>query len=280
MTAFGHHAWWLTVMGRLRPGFTLGKADAQVASVSDAVLHERVPDAKWIADREKHHFRFAAEPGSAGFSYLRLRFRKPLAAVFAMCGGILLLACLNLASLLMARGTARQRELATRMAMGASRQRLIQQFLWRACSSASSEPWQAWRLRQSSAVACSRAAQERDGIVLDTSLTNLGVRLCGSRGDCGFVPVVRARTCVQATSLNLIDRIKDGLHATQTQERRRIFPRVMLGMEVGPCPDACVGAGLLASSLVRLYTTGEGFDPHGVEKSHSQWTSSNSSRMR
>ena len=116
-------------MGRLRPGFTLEKANAQVASVSDAVLHERVPDAKWIANREKQHFRFAAEPGSAGFSYLRLRFRKPLAAVFAMCGGILLLACLNLASLLMARGTARQRELATRMAMGASRQRLIQQLL-------------------------------------------------------------------------------------------------------------------------------------------------------
>ena len=46
-----------------------------------------------------------------------------------MCGGVLLLACLNLASLLMARGAARQKELATRLAMGATRRRLIQQLL-------------------------------------------------------------------------------------------------------------------------------------------------------
>ncbi len=49
--------------------------------------------------------------------------------MFSMCGGILLLACLNLASLLMARGAARERELATRLAIGATRGRLIQQLL-------------------------------------------------------------------------------------------------------------------------------------------------------
>ncbi len=70
-----------------------------------------------------------AENGSAGFASIRLLFRKPLVAVFAMCGGILLLACLNLASLLMARGAARQNELATRLALGATRRRLVQQLL-------------------------------------------------------------------------------------------------------------------------------------------------------
>ena len=49
--------------------------------------------------------------------------------MIAICGGILLLACLNLASLLMARGAARERELATRLAMGATRRRLTQQLL-------------------------------------------------------------------------------------------------------------------------------------------------------
>jgi predicted permease len=265
LTAFGHHAWWLTVMGRLQPGITLGKADAHVASLSDAVLHERVPDAKWIADREKHHFKFAAEKGSAGFNYVRLSFRKPLVAVFAMCGGILLLACLNLASLLMARGTARQRELATRMAMGASRARLIQQLLVEglllgiigtlaglAIAPMVSKSLAAMLLRSS------------DGMLLDTSLD---IRVFGFAALAAIVATLlfALAPAIQATSRNLIDRIKDGQHATQTQERRRILPRVLLGVEVGLALMLVVGAGLLASSLVRLYTSGEGFDPRGVQ---------------
>ena len=129
LTAAGFHASWLTVMARMKPDATLEQANAEVSASSSAVLHEVIPDAKWIADREKRHFRFTAESGSTGFSYIRLFFNKPLMAVFAMCGGILLLACLNLASLLMARGTARQKELATRLAMGATRRRLVQQLL-------------------------------------------------------------------------------------------------------------------------------------------------------
>ena len=75
--------------------------------------------------QEKPHFHFMASRGRTGFTYARMAFRKPLVAVFALCGGILLLACLNLASLLMARGAARERELATRLAMGATRRRLV-----------------------------------------------------------------------------------------------------------------------------------------------------------
>jgi predicted permease len=194
-----------------------------------------------------------------------LRFRKPLAAVFAMCGGILLLACLNLASLLMARGTARQRELATRMAMGASRQRLIQQLLveglllgvfgtlaGQAIAPVVSKSLAAMLLRSD------------DGMLLDTSLD---VRVFGFAALAAIVATLlfALAPAIQATSRNLIDRIKDGQHATQTQERRRIFPRVMLGMEVGLALMLVMGAGLLASSLVRLYTSGEGFDPRGVE---------------
>ena len=94
-----------------------------------AILHQASDDAGFIADEEKGHFHFVAEPGSRGYSYARVLFRKPLVAMFSMCGGILLLACLNLASLLMARGAARERELATRLAIGATRRRLIQQLL-------------------------------------------------------------------------------------------------------------------------------------------------------
>jgi predicted permease len=265
LTAFAQRAWWLTMIGRLQPGFTVEKASAQVASVTDAILRERVPDAKWIANREKQHFRFAAEPGSAGFSYVRMSFRKPLVAVFAMCGGILLLACLNLASLLMARGTARQRELATRMAMGASRRRLIQQLLVEGLLLGVIGTLAG--LAIAPIVSKSLAAMllgGRGDMHLDTSLD---VRVFGFAALAAIVATLlfALAPAIQATSRNLIDRIKDGQHATQTQERRRILPRILLGVEVGLALMLVVGAGLLASSLVRLYTGGVGFDPRGVQ---------------
>ena len=265
LTTIGYHAWWLMVMGRLQPGVTLGSANAHIASLTSAVLHERAPDAKWIATREKQNFHFAVESGSAGFNYIRMSFRKPLVAVFCMCGGILLLGCLNLASLLMARGAARQRELATRMAMGASRQRLIQQLLIEGLLLGIVGTVAGLALAP--VVSKSLAAvllRSDDGIVLDTSLD---IRVFGFAALAAIVAslLFALAPAVQATSLNLIDRIKDGLHATQTQERRKIFPRVLLGMEVALALMLVVGAGLLASSLMRLYNTGEGFDPRGVE---------------
>jgi predicted permease len=265
MTAAGFHGWWLTVMGRLQPEATLEKANAQLSSVSDAVLRESVPDAQWIADREKRHFHFTAESGSGGFTYLRMNFRKPLVAVFTMCGGILLLACLNLASLLMARGTARQRELATRMAMGATRRRLIQQLLVESLMLGIGGTLAGLAIAPlvSRSLAAILLGRNRDAH-LDTSLdirifAFAAVAAIGATLLFGLVPAI------QATSRNLIERIKDGLHATQTNERRRILPRILLSVEVALALMLVVGAGLLASSLLRLYNSGEGFDPKGVE---------------
>ena len=102
----GIHAWWLTVGARLQPGVTLAQANASLAAISNPILHQASDDADFISEEEKGHFHFVAEPGSRGFAYARLLFRRPLLAMFSMCGGILLLACLNLASLLMARGAA------------------------------------------------------------------------------------------------------------------------------------------------------------------------------
>jgi hypothetical protein len=68
MTAAGIHGWWMTVMGRLQPQATLEQANAEMTAISSAVLHESTSDTGWIADREKRHFHFAAESGSAGFT--------------------------------------------------------------------------------------------------------------------------------------------------------------------------------------------------------------------
>jgi predicted permease len=265
MIKFAHHAWWLSVMGRLAPGATLEQANSQLNAATSQILHETVPDAAWIKRMEERHAGFSAERGAAGFTYIRLNFRKPLVAVFAMCGGILLLACLNLASLLMARGTARQRELATRMALGASRRRLVQQLLVEGlllgvAGTAAGLALAPAVSRLLVAVLLSGQHQAH----LDTSLdwrvfTFAAVTAMLATLLFALVPAIKA------TSRNLMDRMKDGQHATLTHERRSILPRILLGAEVGLALVLVVGAGLVATSLLRIYNDGTGFDPRGLQ---------------
>ncbi|MHB1936001.1 MAG: ADOP family duplicated permease [Acidobacteriaceae bacterium] len=259
--ADGYHAWWLRVIARRNPGVSMQQANAALQAASNPILEEAVPDAQWIKDAQSHHFQFAAEPGSKGSSYLRLVFKKPLVAVFAMCGAMLLLACLNLASLLMARAAARERELATRLAFGATRRRLIQQLLVESLLIA--VVGTAAGLTISPVLSRSLAAlllgRFRNS-VLDTSLDLrmflFAALIAGVAAVLiGLIPALRA------TSGNLNDQMKDASHATAARERRRWLPRVLMGLEVALALMLVVGAGLLATSLVRLYRTGLGFDP-------------------
>ncbi|HKF48073.1 MAG TPA: ABC transporter permease [Terracidiphilus sp.] len=263
---FAHHAWWLSVMGRLAPGATIAQANSQVAAATGTILREKVPEAAWIKRmEEQRHVRFLAEPGSTGFTYIRLNFRKPLVAVFAMCGGILLLACLNLASLLMARGTARQRELATRMALGASRRRLIQQLMVEGLLLGIAGTAAGLALAPAvSRLLVAVLLGGRRGAYLDTSL-DLRVFAFAAVAAILATLLFALVPAIKATSPGLMERMKDGQHATLTQERRAVLPRILLGAEVGLALILVVGAGLVATSLVRLYKSGVGFDPRGLE---------------
>jgi predicted permease len=265
MTEAGLHAWWLTVMGRLQPGTTLQQANAEVGAASNAVVHEAAPDPKSFADIEKRHMHLTAESGSAGFTYVRLIFRKPLGAVFAMCGGILLLACMNLASLLMARGAARQPELAARLALGATRRRLVQQLLVESLLIAlvGTAAGLAVAPLVSKALSALLLSGQRE-VHVDTSLD---IRVFAFAAGASIVAalLVGLVPALQATSRGLNEQIKSGQHTTQAHERRRIVPKVMMAGEVGLALMLVVGAGLLASSLVRLYLSGAGFNPQGLE---------------
>jgi predicted permease len=267
----GTHAWWIRVMARLKPGLTLQQTNAALETVSgpilrESILHEPNGGGGHIKELEngKAHFRFAAEPGSNGFAYVRFLFRKPLVMMFAMCGGILLLACLNLASLLMARGAARERELATRLALGATRSRLVRQLLIESLLVAIVGT--ALGLALAPVVSHSLAAMlagNSEGMVLDSSLD---LRVFGFAAVIavtaamliGLVPALRA------TGGDLNEQIKEGQHATRARERGKMFPRVLMASQVGLALVLVAGAGLLATSLVRLYRSGLGFDPKGV----------------
>ena len=261
----GIHAWWLIVGGRLHPGTSMEQANAALLTVSNPILHEAgAADASFIAEKEKGHFHFVAEPGSKGYTYARFLFRKPLVAIFAMCGGILLLACLNLASLLMARGVARAREVATRLAMGATRRRVMQQFLTESLTLAVLGT--AAGLTVAPLVSHSLAVLAENGwteMRLDTSL-DLNVFVFAALIALVSSILIGLVPALQATAGNLNDQIKEGQQARPAFERRQILPRALMATEVAVALTLVIGAGLLATSLLRLFRSGVGFDPKGL----------------
>jgi putative ABC transport system permease protein len=262
--ASGHHSWWMRMLGRRAPGISLDKANAALASHSDGILDESIPDAKWIKEAREHRLRFAAEPGSRGYSYMRDTFRKPLVVVFVLCSAMLLLACINLASLLMARAAARERELATRLAMGASRLRLIQQLLVESLLIAILGT--AAGLMAAPAVSRFLGAVliggNGDYVTLDTSLdlrvlAFVAVVAVVSTLLVGLVPALRA------TSKGLNEQIKSGSQSVQGRQQR-LLPRVLMSMQVALALMLVFGAGLLATSLQRLRGIDLGFQPKGL----------------
>jgi predicted permease len=261
----GINAWWLTVGARLQPGATLTQADASLAAISGAILRQASSDPSFVTDKEKGHFHFAAEPGSKGFTYARLLFRKPLLAMFLMCAGILLLACLNLASLLMARSAARARELATRLAIGATRRRIIQQLLVESMVIAvlGTAAGLVVAPLVSGSLAALLMSGNFGGVQLDTSLDERVFAFAAVVAVVSAV-LIGLLPAVGATAGEVNDHIKDAQHSRQPRERLRLLPRVLLISEVALALVVVIGAGLLATSSVRLYRSGIGFDPSGL----------------
>lgn len=112
----------MKLMGRLKPGTTLDRAQAEAS-----VLNEWRVDqiATSMHDPQWRQARLEVRPAASGFSTLRNSYGRPLLAVMVIVAALLLLACTNIASMLLARGAARRRELAVRVSLGASRARLL-----------------------------------------------------------------------------------------------------------------------------------------------------------
>jgi predicted permease len=114
--------WWLMIMGRVKPGVTDQAAATALEVNFRNAFRTTIPPKKDIP-------LFSVINGSRGLDLRQLHFTKPIYLLLALAGLVLLIACANLANLLLARSATRQREMSLRLAMGASRSRVMRQVL-------------------------------------------------------------------------------------------------------------------------------------------------------
>jgi len=259
------HAWWLASIGRLKPGWTIARANAQMLAVTPAILQETIPSVYDAEGTKKYlEYKLGAFSASTGFSELRQDSETSLWLLLGISGLVLLIACANLANLMLARASARERQITIRRALGATRWRMVRELLSESLLLATAGTIFGLFL----AFAISRMlvafiSTPQSQIFLDLGMdwrvlaftTALAVLTTVSFG---LAPAVRATRAEPATLL------QSGSRGSTGGRERFSLRRILVVSQVALSVVLLMGALLFVRSLRNLTTLNVGFQQSGI----------------
>jgi predicted permease len=256
---------WLTVMGRLRSGRNFAQASGQLQTISPGIFEATLPAGYSAASLATYkRFRLQAVPAGNGVSELRDQYDTSLWLLLGTTGLVLLIACANLGNLMLARASARQREFAVRLALGASRGRLIRQSLSESLLLAAAGAALGLTLAgMLSKIIVSFLTVEGESLHLDLSMDwrMLAFTITVAVFACllfGLAPALRSSQTEPGAA------IKSGGRGLTADRERFSLQRLLVVIQIAVSLTLVVGALLFVRSFRYLMTLDPGFRPQGV----------------
>jgi putative ABC transport system permease protein len=257
--------WWLRIMGRLGPGTSIQQADAGMKTLAPELNRATLPPAWEPRDQKEYLARsFELRPAATGFSDTGSRYRDALFTLMAVVGLVLLIACANIANLLLARASARQREISIRLAIGAGRGRVIRQLL--------TESLLLSLLGAAGGLLLARWGSTLLVTLLSTSRDPLELDLAPDGHVLAFTIGVAVVTGVlfglapafRATSISPNQVLKEHARGSITGGSRFRLGQALVAGQVALSLLLLVGAGLFLGTMRNLLNVPAGFDRHNV----------------
>jgi len=243
------------IIGRLKPGVSIRQAQAE-ADVIYPQTKSNMPDDPTVPTAVR------LDPGSRGFGRVERQYGRSLQVLMGAVALLLLIACANVGSLLLARGGSRQREIAVRLALGCGRGRLVRQFLVEslvlsAGGCAVGLAMASWGVRGLLAAILPGIA-----LPIDVSLdTNVLIFTVGA--SCVAAILFGLGPALRASNIGIEPALKSASQTTTGPRSRQLLNRCFVAAQVALSVVLVAGSALFGQSLYRLHSTA-GFDAQNV----------------